>query len=150
MDDVLVLEWDDALLSACAGNMLAAYRVTYGEVWPLERACARLSQLAAGASGFALVAVQDGHACGHVLGRPYEWLDGRRLFVEELVVAPEKQGSGIGRHLLCSLLALALDRGIVGLSLHSYIDSRAWQWYVREGCVVSKWQHLERSMSRAK
>lgn len=68
-----------------------------------------------------LVADEDGDVVGHVL-LSRSWVDARRALVEVLVlsplsVAPERQGRGVGTHLLRAAVAQARELGAPALFL---------------------------------
>lgn len=61
----------------------------------------------------ARIAVVDGRAMGFAIhqNHPSTWVMGNDCYLEDLFVAPEARGAGIGRALIEDLIALARARG---------------------------------------
>ncbi len=57
--------------------------------------------------------------------RPSLWVDSRDAYLEELYVAPERRGEGLGRAVLDAALAVARDRGAGRIELGTDEDDTA-------------------------
>jgi ribosomal protein S18 acetylase RimI-like enzyme len=53
------------------------------------------------------------------------WSDGHEAYLEELYVAPERRGEGLGRALLEAAIELARERGAVNIDLNTSEDDTA-------------------------
>lgn len=82
-----------------------------------------------------LAAARDGSPVGLALYYfTYSTWAGRAvLYVEDLFVEPEYQGSGLGHRLMAALAAIALERNCVALDLSVKSDNHARGFYERLG-----------------
>jgi GNAT superfamily N-acetyltransferase len=104
--------------------------------WDPQAAAARLSAAIAGDDAEVLVAVDDGAVVG--LCTVYYDIDsvrfGRRAWVEDLAVDPERRSQGVGKALLDAAKHWARERGAVHLELDSAMTrADAHRFYRREG-----------------
>jgi len=104
--------------------------------WEREAAGARLRRVMADESVLVLVAERDGELVG--LCTAYDDIEsvryGRRVWVEDLVVHPERRALGAGKALLDGAKAWARERGASHLELDSgegRVDAH--RFYEREG-----------------
>jgi GNAT superfamily N-acetyltransferase len=103
--------------------------------WDLERARRGLSELIASDDSALLVAEADGELVGFCTA--YMTIDstrfGRRCWVEELAVDPERRSLGIGAALLARAREWARERGATHLKLDSSVArTDAHRFYERE------------------
>jgi GNAT superfamily N-acetyltransferase len=94
----------------------------------------RLGRLLAGGDVVALLAGDPGVAVALLTMRPNVWFDGPVALLDELYVAPELRGHGIGSALLGAAEALSLRRGAEALEINvdgEDIDAR--RFYERHG-----------------
>ena len=63
------------------------------------------------------------------------WAGRPNLYIEDLYVDPDRQGSGIGRRLMAALAREAVDAGCARLELAVKTDNRARVFYERLGLV---------------
>ena len=93
-----------------------------------------------------LLAEVDGRAVGMAIHRPsYSTFDGRPgLYVEDLFVAENARGLGIGRMLMARLAAVARERGCSRMSLAVLHWNPARDFYRRLGFAqVEDWQSYQ-------
>ena len=127
----------------CARIFADAYRDVYGEPWLGKTAEARLSELHAAAGEYGFVLTIDEMIIGFIIGRPFSWFDGQRVWVEELVVDKPYRGQGAGRQLMKCFLDKCLQTKVAGVALISKQGSVAFGIYERLGMQPSEWIHLE-------
>ena len=127
----------------CARIFADAYRDVYDESWSEETSEARLSELCAAAGEYGLVMTVEEMIVGFIIGRPFNWFDGQRVWVEELVVDKPYRGQGIGRQLIRGFLDKCSQTKITGAALISKQGSVAFNIYGRLGMHPSEWIHLE-------
>lgn len=131
----------------CSEIFVNAYREVYDEEWTVQRGEARLAEILHSGKSYCLVLTLDDVLSGFLFARPYTWHDGRRLWIEELVLDAECRGKGWGRQMLRTLDGIAAANGVRGFSLISEENSRAHELYVRGGYTTSPWIHLERVLN---
>jgi GNAT superfamily N-acetyltransferase len=134
-------------LDQCAQIFVAAYDETYSEVWPVKQARARLDELYAGAPRYCFVAAVDAQVSGFLMGRPFAWNDGPRIWFEEVVVRKDRRRHGVASMLMRALFERCRVDGVSGLSLVSSRDSVAFRLYERWGFQASVWVHMEAALS---
>lgn len=90
--------------------------------------------------GHILVAQQEGQIVGMVnlLYTVSTALGGRVALLEDMVVAPETRGQGVGAQLLAQAIALAKANGCLRITLLTdAVNEAAQRFYQRQGFVVS-------------
>jgi ribosomal protein S18 acetylase RimI-like enzyme len=83
-------------------------------VAPLE---ARLRELLAAGETIVLLGGDGPDGVAVLRLRPTLWTEGREAYLEELYVAPERRGRGLGRALLEAAMASACEAGAVRMDL---------------------------------
>lgn len=95
---------------------------------------ARLERLLAGGSVLALISGSPAHAVALLTLRPNVWYDGPVALLDELYVAPERRGQGIGSALLAAAEAVVIQRGAEVLEINvDGEDTDARRFYERHG-----------------
>ena len=114
---------DDA---AEIGRLLDAFNREYDDFTPGAKALAeRCAELLA-ADEISVLLVGDGPDGIAVMRfRPSLWQPAPEAYLEELYVAPELRGGGLGRALLDGVLALSRERGATYISLGTSTDDTA-------------------------
>jgi GNAT superfamily N-acetyltransferase len=94
----------------------------------------RLERLLAGGSVLALLSGSPAHAVALLTLRPNVWYDGPVALLDELYVAPELRGQGIGSALLAAAEAAVVRRGAQLLEINvDGDDTGARRFYERHG-----------------
>lgn len=75
----------------------------------------------------------DGKLVAMALGRTAHFYDGTQYRVDEICVAPERQGQGLGSTLLSLLRKEAIRRGIKSIVLSTHRDFPAYAFYRKNG-----------------
>jgi N-acetylglutamate synthase-like GNAT family acetyltransferase len=133
-------------IKAAAELFSSAYRAVYGEIWSIDAAAERLTEILRVDSRFCLVSYDDHGLAAFLFARPFTWYQGKCLWIEEAVVREDVRGHGLGSALVCRLQREAGQAGITGgFSLHAREESEVLEWYQRLGFSRSTWSHWERS-----
>jgi ribosomal protein S18 acetylase RimI-like enzyme len=117
------------------GRLLDAFNREYGDYTPGAEALAeRCSRLLGGALMSALLAGDGPDGVAVVRFRDSLWVEAPEAYLEELYVAPEHRGQGLGRALLDGALELSRERGAryIGVAT-STADSEALGLYESAG-----------------
>jgi len=144
-----IREMDAGDISACASIFCAAYEQEYSEPWTQEAGEERLRELFQNTKAYCLVAEANSIVIGFLCARTFAWYDGRRLWIEELVVDREHRSKGIGSALLSSVSQHGQKIGIVSSSLLSKAQSKAFSFYLKNSYAISSWLHLETASGQA-
>jgi ribosomal protein S18 acetylase RimI-like enzyme len=128
---VMIRDARPAELAAAGRLRVAAYRAG-GHLSPSSEYAATLAALGTAGDGEVLVAVQDGQILGTVMRQP--WPHAGQVVtgpdeaeIRALAVAPDGQGTGIGRALLRAVIDRAAQGGIARLILLTQPDMLAAQ-----------------------
>ena len=98
--------------------------------------------------GLRFTAVYDGDRCVAVAGWRIQatTVDGRKLYVDDLVTSGDRRSEGFGRALLSSLFERAGKEGCRAFDLDSRVDRvDAHRFYEREGMRITAY-HFERTV----
>ncbi|MDQ2649926.1 MAG: GNAT family N-acetyltransferase [Actinomycetota bacterium] len=94
----------------------------------------RLRELLAGDGTFALLAGEPAVAVGLITLRTNVWYEGQVALLDELYVAPELRGGGIGAAMIDLLLVTARERGVDLVEINvDAPDVDAQRFYERHG-----------------
>jgi ribosomal protein S18 acetylase RimI-like enzyme len=91
----------------------------------VEAIARRTRELLASGDMTALLAGQPPHGIAVIRFRPSIWLDSLDAYLEELYVAPEDRGRGVGRALLEETMEVARSTGAARIELCTGEDDRA-------------------------
>ena len=100
------------------------------EAWRTYRA-ETLGPAATPEQPFAITARREGAVVGIAAG----WTHGGVAHLQNLIVAPDERGQGIGSHLLAAFESLVAERDCPRLTLRTYRNSRAYAFYRDHGWV---------------
>ncbi|MBD8907376.1 GNAT family N-acetyltransferase [Methylorubrum zatmanii] len=109
-------------------RLWAGYLAFYGEALPEAVTAETWRRILDPASAvFARLAERDGALVGMTVNVLHEgtWTTAPTCYLEDLFVAPEARGAGIGRALIDDLIALGRIRGWSRLYWHTRIDNAA-------------------------
>ncbi len=76
---------------------------------------------------------EDGRLIGISIGNIRHWHSGTEYFIEELCLAPDRQGKGIGREFFRLIESFLRTRGIDQIFLMTQSDVPAYRFYKRLG-----------------
>jgi GNAT superfamily N-acetyltransferase len=116
-------------------RLLDAFNREYGTPTPgPEVLAARLRGLLAGGDVIALLAGDPAVAVALLTLRPNVWSDGPVVLVDELYVAPEARGHGLGSALVVAVESLTRERGgeLIEIAVDG-ADTDAHRFYERHG-----------------
>ena len=121
-------------LSQCVRLFMMAFRQSpWNEKWDYQDAQDYLLD-AVNTPGFVgLVVCKDESIVGMLFGRKRKWWDGYEFHIDEMCVAPEKQGLGIGTHLLSYVMDNILDVDMRRVKLWTHVDAIAHEFYKKYG-----------------
>jgi ribosomal protein S18 acetylase RimI-like enzyme len=125
----------DVVDAGIVAGLLDAFNKEYDTPTPgVAVLAARLELLLRGGDVLALLAGEPALAVAVVTLRPNVWYDGPVALLDELYVAPEFRGQGIGSALLAGVETLAQERGaeLVEINVDGN-DVRARRFYERHG-----------------
>lgn len=106
---------DDA---AEVARLLHDFNTEFGDFTPgVEALTARLGQLIAGGEAVALLGGEGPDGVAVLRFRPALWTETLDAYLEELYVAPDRRGEGIGRALLEAAIDLAREAGAKDMHL---------------------------------
>ncbi len=131
--EIRIATADDASMIV---DLIHAHAAIDGEYTPLT--AAYVGQYLASPSSKVLLAIEDGRAVGLLScsTRPDLFHAGECCLVEELIVAEDQRGQGIGGRLLDTVLDEAQQRGCAEVALSVMPDNhRALEFYRRHGLV---------------
>jgi GNAT superfamily N-acetyltransferase len=130
--DVRLAGVDDA---AEVGRLLHDFNVEFDTPTPgADVLAVRLRRLLATPTTFALLAGTPSVGVALVTLRSNVWYDGHVALLDELYVAPERRGQGIGTGMIEELLAIARRSGIELIEINvDEGDVDAQRFYVRHG-----------------
>jgi aminoglycoside 6'-N-acetyltransferase I len=80
-----------------------------------------------------IVLEKDNLIKGFVIYSSFDWWDGRRGFIEEIVVDSSEQGKGFGKKILQEVEKEMKKNGIKKCSLMSVLSSKAFKFYKHLG-----------------
>jgi len=116
----------EIIIQPCSANHLNDYGEIYARAfsgepwndhWKVEDAIIHVSELLESKQAYGLEYLIDGKVVGFILGTSMLFHYGRTFEINDLAVAPEYQGHGIGARLLEICLAHLRERGICGVHL---------------------------------
>jgi ribosomal protein S18 acetylase RimI-like enzyme len=108
---------------------------------------ARLRLLLAGNDTFAILAGHPAVAVALVTLRPNVWYDGQVALLDELYVAPELRGKGIGSAMMSELISMSRARGVDLIEINvDEGDVDAQRFYERHGFSSTEPGSTERAL----
>lgn len=114
---------DDAVEVA---RLLDAFNREYDEYTPgVEALADRAAQLIGNEEVTVLLTGDPPFGLAQLRFLPSMWSDGFEVYLEELYIAPDRRGEGLGRKLLDAALELSRERGATHLQLNTSADDTA-------------------------
>ncbi len=125
-------------LAQCAAIFKEAFsEEAWGCVWTRERAEEYLSDFTGNPKFIGFVSEENGVIDGAVFAcRKVSW-NNDEIHVDELIVAPQKQRSGIGGRLVDAVKEYCKDNGLAGIVLYTAEQAPAKKFYEKNGFQVS-------------
>lgn len=130
----------------CANIFTETYQEVYSELWTQDTSTKRLQELFDNSPEYCFTLLVRNRIQGFLFGRSFSWFDGKRIWLEEIVIKKEHRGKGYGKLLLQSLFEKCENDKVVGISLISEKNSAAYKIYKKIGYSPSSWIHLERDL----
>lgn len=121
-----------------AAFYLDYYNTCEKAVWTTENVCRRIHQVISMEGSFGLTATEsDGTIIAFAMGFFQQYDDGVAYHLEEIVVARNRQGSGIGSALMAELEKRTRERGAFLIQMDAVRDRRHDRFYEKLGYEVS-------------
>lgn len=105
----------------------------WNDAWTDATATARLRDTLATPGSFGLLAWQDDHLVGCILGYEEQWFDGVHFYLKEMFVHPAWQRRGIGAGMLRGLEGMLGQHGVRRIYLLTERASAAADFYGPQG-----------------
>lgn len=126
-------------LDPCADLFLRVFgEEPWNDRWPsVERARSYLADFVATPGFMGFVALESTQFVALCVGHRRRWWQGDEYYVDELCVAPERQGQGIGTRFLSYIEERLLEQGIRHVVLLTRTDVPAAAFYEKQGFRTS-------------
>jgi ribosomal protein S18 acetylase RimI-like enzyme len=126
MPDVPEVRVADVSDAEAAAGLLHDFNTEFGDFTPGAEALARrLGPLIDGGEALILLGGDGPHGIAVLRFRPALWTESLDAYLEELYVAPDRRGEGLGRALLEAALELSRSRGASFIYLGTSVDDVA-------------------------
>lgn len=144
---VKILRLSKENLKQCVPIFIREYaKKPYKEKWNQKNACAYLKEIFEGNENFAFAAKGDSRIVGFVLGHAYQWWDGKRMFVDEIVVDERFKGKGIGSKLWAAFEMSLKKHKIRQVSGMAAPQAKAMKFHKKMGLKKSDFVILEKKL----
>lgn len=126
-------------LEQCAKIFREAFsEEDWGCVWTQQRAELYLSDYAANPKFVGFVSEDNGVIDGAIFAcKKVSW-NNDEIYVDELIVDPQKQRSGIGQKLVDAIKDYSKENGLAGLVLYTHEQAPAKRFYEKNGFQISE------------
>jgi len=136
-------------LKQCVPIFIKVYaKSPYNEHWSKNDAVKRLKSVYKGNKTYCFTAKLDNQVIGFILGRDYQWYDGKRVFLEELVVSEEFRRKGVGTLLWNAFENRLKSRGVVLVQGLVNSNSTATRFYKKISLGESDYKLFEKKVRR--
>ena len=126
MPDAPEVRIADATDAEAAATLLHDFNTEFGEFTPgVEALTRRLMPLIDAGEAVILLGGEGPHGIAVLRFRPSLWTETLDAYLEELYVAPDLRGQGIGRALLEGAMDAAREAGAVAIELGTSVDDTA-------------------------
>jgi ribosomal protein S18 acetylase RimI-like enzyme len=126
MPDAPEVRIADATDAEAAATLLHDFNTEFGEFTPgVEALTRRLMPLIDAGEAVILLGGERPHGIAVLRFRPSLWTETLDAYLEELYVAPDRRGEGLGRALLDAALELSKSRGAGFIYLGTSVDDVA-------------------------
>jgi ribosomal protein S18 acetylase RimI-like enzyme len=116
----------DVTKAEAAAALLHDFNTEFGDFTPgVEALTRRLSTLIDAGEAVVLLGGEGAHGIAVLRFRPALWTETLDAYLEELYVAPDRRGEGLGRALLEAALELSRSRGAGFIHLGTSVDDKA-------------------------
>jgi len=116
----------DASDASAAASLLHDFNTEFDEFTPaVEALTRRLVPLIDAGEAVILLGGEGPHGIAVLRFRPALWTESVDAYLEELYVAPDRRGEGLGQALLEAVLELARSRGAGFIHLGTSVDDKA-------------------------
>ncbi|MGN0577812.1 MAG: GNAT family N-acetyltransferase [Ruminiclostridium sp.] len=134
----MIRKYETSDLIQCARIFREAFsEENWGCVWTQERAELYLSDYANNPKFIGFVSENEGVIDGAIFGcKKVSW-NNDEIHVDELIVDPKKQRSGIGTKLIDKLKEYSKEHGLAGIVLYTHEQAPAKRFYEKNGFQLS-------------
>ncbi|MGN0632637.1 MAG: GNAT family N-acetyltransferase [Oscillospiraceae bacterium] len=134
----MIRQYESKDLPQCADIFAKAFsEETWGCVWTKERAEAYLSDLAVHPKFIGFVSEENGVIDGALFACVKVCWNSDEIHIDELLVDPKKQRSGIGGRLVDAVKDYAKSSGLAGIVLYTAEQAPAKKFYEKNGFLKS-------------
>ena len=119
----------------------------YGEKWSAASAQKYLTEKFS-SSNKSFCAVAGGEIVGLAIASSFTWWDGKRVFLEEIVVRKEFQHKGIGTELFKMVEKYASEHGASGINTITFRNSKAMRFHEGNGFGGTRLDYIEKKLKR--
>lgn len=135
----MIRQYESEDLAQCAEIFREAFsEETWGCVWTRERAEAYISDLTCHPKFIGFVSEENSVIDGAVLACIKASWNNDEIHIDELIVAPQKQRSGIGGKLVDAVKEYSKNNGLAGIVLYTAEQAPTKKFYEKNGFQVSE------------
>ena len=134
----MIRQYETEDLSQCAKIFREAFsEEDWGCAWTQERAELYLSDYVNNPKFVGFVSENEGVIDGAIFAcKKVSW-NNDEIYVDDLIVDPQKQRSGIGQQLLNALKDYSKENGLAGIVLYTHEQAPAKRFYEKNGFQLS-------------
>ncbi len=135
----MIRKYETRDLAQCAKIFREAFsEENWGCAWTQERAEMYLSDYVSNPKFVGFVSENDGEVDGAIFGcKKVSW-DNDELYVDDLIVNPQKQRMGIGKQLMDALKSYSKENGLAGIVLYTHEQAPAKKFYEKNEFLLSE------------
>lgn len=133
-ENIMIRQYEKGDLEQCAHIFRNAFsEEDWGCAWTQERAELYLSDYVGNPKFVGYVSENDGIIDGAIFAcKKVSW-NNDEIYVDELIVEPQKQRSGIGKQLVAAMKNYSKENGLAGIVLYSHEQAPAKRFYEKNG-----------------
>ena len=134
----MIRQYESKDLAQCAAIYKEAFsEEAWGCIWTQERAEEYLSDFAANPKFIGFVSEENGVIDGALFACKRVSWNNDEIHIDELLVDPKKQRSGIGGRLVDAVKEYSEENGLAGIVLYTAEQAPAKKFYEKNGFQVS-------------
>ena len=134
----MIRQYEENDLAQCAKIFREAFsKENWGCDWTQERAELYLSDYVHNTKFIGFVSEEDGIVDGAIFAcRKVSW-NNDEIYIDDLIVSPQKQRLRIGQKLLDALKNYSKEKGLAGIVLYTHEQAPAKRFYEKNGFQLS-------------